>query len=401
MIIKSLLGLGLAIIPFLVDPRFDTRVPKMGVALAVALALSLLAIFSGKLKPFKNKWVLILLGYLLVSVYFSPKPDVQMFGKQLANFWVWKSILYILIFSLMGIVVASIDFAKNEIKNLLTVMFWAGLLMSLYCIGQSLHLEQWFAKTPGMHTHEPTRWWIGGTLGQPTLVSPFIAMIIPIAILLKKYICAGIMFIAVCLSFSQVAIGAMVVSLLFLVAVKGKKRFICVSSGLLVVSLLLGLGYSQSAKIRAFIKPSGRFQEWNQIVKDIKDPIETNNIKISVPYTGRGPGSFFFVYPINHDSPYHQAHNEYLELGYNIGLIGLGLFLCAMFYMFKINFSFKEVFQSKTNRYRMCLLSSFICIAICAGGVFIWQLGATIYFTIFVVGLLHNKQGGNDEKVFG
>ena len=50
MLIKALIALGLIITPFIVLSGYDTRDPKMAMALVFALAIGLLAFYKGELK---------------------------------------------------------------------------------------------------------------------------------------------------------------------------------------------------------------------------------------------------------------------------------------------------------------------------------------------------------------
>ena len=390
----KLISLGLITIPFLVLQGYDTRIPKMSLALGVALGLSLLAIFQGKLKAFKNKPLLFLIGFLLLSIYFSPKPEITLQGMDVSNFWVWKPMFYISVFFLMLVTVSSLELNKGDGKLILNMMVWSGFIMALYCIVQSLNIDQFFVLNSKLEaTYHVPKNTIGGTLGHPTIVSPFIAMIIPIAFYLKKRVKALFMLTAVCLTCSQIAIGAMLASLAFYIATMGRRRLISGCIALILASLILGVGYFKSPRIKTFVSDSGRFGVWEQIITDIKSPINKEGNRYGL--TGFGPGSFRYIFPLKHNSAMHQAHNDFLELVYNTGIIGLGLFLWAIFYIFQTNFSFRRIWEGKADRYRMALLSSFGCILLCSVGTFCLQLGAHLYFFIVVAGLLHNTGGEN------
>lgn len=382
--IVMLLILGLAVFPFLTQVG-DTRTIKMTISVMVALALGLWAIYSGQIKPFRNKWLLFLMGFFLVSIFFAPKPDVQLWDIKVGNFWVWKTTFQSLAFLLMLIAVASIEFTKENVRNILTVMLWVGFIMSIYAIVQFLNIDQLAGKHPDVIGHEPMQWRVGGTMGQPTIVAPFIAMLIPIALYLKRKVKAVVMGVTVCLSFSQVAIGAMVISLLFFIATKGKRCLVLASAVFIICSLVLGIGYFKSPKIRSFTSGTGRYTHWKQIAKDVNNPLN-ESIKNKYPWTGLAPGSFKYTYHLRHNNNWHQAHNDYLELAYNNGLIGLIFFLLAIFYMFKQNLS------RNMSRLQRGLLSSFVCIGIAAGGTFIYQMGAHAYYLMVICGLLHNSE---------
>jgi hypothetical protein len=394
MIINTLIALGLIITPFIVLTGYDTRMPKMAAALVFALALSLWVLYKGHIKPFANKWVLIFIGYLLLNIYLSPKPDIILFDIRVGNIWVWQSVSYIIIFSLMLISTASIEFKPQDIKRLLNIMVHCGLVMAVYCILQALCLDQFFKSIGGGTDSLLYANQIAGTLGNPTIAAPFMAMLIPLALYLKRYIFAVIMALATILTMSQVGIGAMAVSLLFYFAVKSKRNLIiAVSTGIIAIS-----AYAFICPVRATINDSYRFGAWKTMTEDMVKP----NPGARYPITGIGTGSFGYTFHVKHarheiHSTFIQAHNEYLELFWNTGLVGLDLFLCAMFYVWKQNFSIKAVLSSTANQYRMALLSSFLCISICAGGTFVFQIGTTIFYTILIVGLLTNTSEHKEE----
>lgn len=387
---------GLVSVPFFFWPGYDTREPKMLLALAFAFCISLCSIYRGGIKAIKNKWLLFFLGYLLLSIYFSPKPMITLFNKDFSNFWVWKPMFDILVFFLMFLSISGIDFSKEDIGKIFMVMVWVGFVMAIYCILQALGIDQ-FYDDKGVYSGMRDLFNVNhicGTLGNATIVSPFIAMLIPMALFLKRYFFAIVMFIAVCLTRSQVAIGAMLISLLFLFSTKGKKQFI---SSLLITIILISsftIGYFKNDKVRNFINDKNRFKTWYLICEDLITPItiEKDKGKISnkYPFTGFGMGTYSVVFPIKHNTNMGQAHNDYLELAYNTGIIGFSLFLGAIFYMFIMNLSINDIFTKKTNIYITTLLSSFVCIAICAAGTFVWQLGATIFYSVIIAGLLHN-----------
>lgn len=375
--IISLLSLGLILIPFAIYPGFDTREPKIILALGFALALSLAGIYKGIIKPVKNKWLLFLMGFLFINICLCPKPILPYQDIMVQAFWVWKVLSHLLIFFLMYITLSSIEFNDEQRNKIFKIMSWVGLVMSVYVILQYLGLDQFYNLQNWTHDKFPPSAKLGGTLGQPTIVSSFIAMLIPITLYLKKYWAAGVMALVVILCKGQVAIGALFVSLSFILAFKGKKWAIGVCAGIIAISLFLGLGSALNGKIRAFIGDSGRFSQWQQIAKDIKSPI-IPELKKSYPVTGLGLGAFKYVYHIKHKNLWHEAHNDYLEILYNTGIIGLFLFLMSLW----------TILKGKIDRQRKYLLASFLCIAICAGAGFCFQLGAHLYYSIVILALL-------------
>lgn len=388
MIITALISLGLVIVPFFLPRGYDCREPKMALAIGIALSLGLWGLYKGILKPIKNIWACLFIGFLPLSVLMAPGTlQLKLFGADLTLFWVWKPLYIIMVFFLMFLTVSSYEFKAKEIKVILTIMSWVGFLMSFYMILQFFYIDQFVRNLYGSNFNLMGR--VGGTIGQPTLVSAFVAMVIPIAIYLKKYIFAIIMFIAVCLTRSQVSIGAMVFSLMFLYGMTGKKQFISMISLSIILGSLLIADYV-IRKESGIVSLSGRAKGWEQTYKDITEPFVKGD-EAGHGITGYGIGSFHYLHRLKHHSNFAQAHNEYLELCFNTGIVGLGIFLCAIWYMVRINISFKDIFNKKVNWYRACLLSSFVCIGTAAGGNFVWQIAPMAFYTITIAGLLHNK----------
>jgi len=376
----KLIALSLVVIPFISIQSQDIRELKSALAFGVMLAIGLLSFYKGEIKQFSNKWALILVGFVWLNIMISPSSGVDLFGMQLMQFWSWKPFCYILAY-IMGIIAISSQGKEFNTKLVLNTMVWAGTVMAGFTLFQGLGCDQFF-RSNGMF-HE--QWNYSGTLGHPAFVGPFIAMIVPIALYLRKRLMASLMVISVLLIQSQVGIGAMILGLSFYFACKGRKQLMWVIVCLVVISGgTVALKHYQPD----YVTSSGRIPAWVQIGKDIKAPLyegksEEGRTYGRYPITGRGLGSFYYTYHIIHRNKVYQAHNEYLEWAYNCGIIGLFMLLMAIFYIYKQNFL--------KNEYRTALLSSFTCAIICAGGIFYWQLGASALFTAIIVGLLHRK----------
>ena len=390
MVFKTLLNLGLVVIPFVVIAGADTRLPKAIVALGFATVLSLVALYKGHFKPFQNKWALIFIGYLFINVLLCPKPEIVFFNMNIGSFWVWESLVRILIYFSVMVAIASVDFTRLDINKMFNCIVWTGVLISLYCFLQALGIDQFFSRTNFTDSVNATQGHVGGTLGHPVVVSSYLAMITPLAIYLKKYWKAGILITAILLTQSQVALGALIISLAFLFASKTRLRAIIVGGIGLLISVGIITSYPISQKTRDMVEDNGKFLQWGRITKDVLyEPTKKDGMK-GVPLTGYGIGSFYNVYHLKYNTSFYQAHNEYLEILWNCGIAGLGLFLCAIWTTIRIGWG--------KSRYRRVLLASFICSCVCAGGLFVWQLEPHALYTLMIVGLIHNI-GGKDEKI--
>lgn len=397
---KLLLGIGIVFIPFyeiivLLFPGAavlaqDTRAPQGFLAFWLALGIGLIAVYRGEIRKCHNRWVLVLIGYLLLSMRLALRTPLVMNNILCPYFGMWEPLFKVTCYFFMFLAVSSLTITRKEIDLILKVMVWCGFAMSLYMFLQWFRLDQFYFEKTEMQFLTIANRRISGNLGQPTIVSPFIAMIIPVALYLKRYFTflAVAMIVAVSLTKSQVAIGAMIVSLLLF--------FVMNKPQAILLLLIIGLVSTPFLLKRVKIESSGRFDMWERVIKDWK----TSPIEKGKPYslTGAGLGRFTFLYHDKNKDNNHQAHNEYLQILYDLGLFGLALFLLSILDM--MIRALRAWWRAANYRKPLIagLLCSFVCIALCAGGTFPWQIGPHIFLTIIVIGLLHNQnvlKGGN------
>lgn len=388
----------------------STREPKEFMAVTIALAIGLLSIHKGKIKSFGNKWLLLLVGFHLLSIRLALKPPLVVNDIEIGNFWVWKATFLVLCYFLMIVAVASMELNRSKIEHILKVVTWCGFIMAVYVILQRFGLDQFYKVKAIEEIGSVTRPEIFGTLGQSTLVASFIAMLVPVSLYFRRKTMLVTMIVAIFITQSEMAIGAMLVSIaLFFVLCKPRRMII-----VFLIVLALGSIYSLEYKkgrlwTREVINDNARFANWEKIINDWKgSPIHVENGD-TFPFTGVGPGSLTFIYHA-HNQPnaesirrgdpgimFMQAHNEYLEILYNLGKGGLILFLLSIFYM--VTRAVKAILRNADYHKPMIasILCSFVCFALCALGSFVFQLGAHQYYGILFVGLLHNQsllQGG-------
>ena len=107
--------------------------------------------------------------------------------------------------------------------------------------------------------------------------------------------------------------------------------------------------------------------------------------------TGVGPGSYQNVYAVQKKTIFDQAHNEYFEMFYCIGLIGLILFLKSYWDLIKRVFNLcRNTFMENERGIVISLSCSFLCISLDAFGSFPWQIHPILLYTIIIVGVLYN-----------
>lgn len=381
---KLLIILGLVIIPFYeiflktlpfaINIAPDTRAPKEIVALVFALSIGLLAVFHGNLKPFRNKWILIIPVYLLFNLIMSPHVDMFINNVESGDFYFWKPFAEVLIFTLMIVALSSIEVDFNEI---IKVMVICGAVMAGYVILQKFGLDQFWVQREGLQFLQVRGRALGGNLGQSTIVASFIVMLIPLAFYIRRYWMCLTMIIGVILTGSAMALMALGL-IISAYAVRFNKVLIV---PIILILVFCGLFISKN-KSYAIARMDGRSSVWMETMKDIHDGAIEGAHNFSI--TGVGFGRFPFIFPNKHQSNFMQTHNDPLQFMYDCGIAGEYLLLAAIFfmvYMACINIS-PLVFS---------ILISFIAIFFCSIGSFPFQLGAHQFYSATLVGLLHNR----------
>lgn len=363
---KILINIGVIAIPLLPLLRYGTREHQIGLSIFMATLLCLWGYYSGNNKPIKNYWLFIFIAFMLFSAWQAPKPLVEYAGLNISNFWIWKPLFMSLVYLGMFSTIRSIDFTTKDKKILFNIIASIGFVIGLHCIGNSFHLHQWYGVK---ETANSTQKHIASFLGQPSLVAAYLAMLIPIAIYVKRYFFAAVMIVAVLLTRSDVALVAMILSLIILL----RKKFMVIGFVIVLLSAI-GIFFSPLK-----INDNARFAKWEKIMVNLKEPFLGEK---SYPYTGFGPGSFKYTYePEIKNKRYSHAHNEYMETLSENGYIGAAFLFMALLMMF-LNLRINS-FEDKI------LLSSFVCIALCAGGTFVWRLGPHMFNSVLILGLLN------------
>jgi len=389
--IKWLVNLGLVVTPYLVWRGFDTRTPKEAAAIFIAVLISLSAIYTCSLKKINNRWMYIFIGWLFISMFLAPRfdnfrlvyfnnlKDFRLLDRSIANFWNYKAILYAIIYFLTIHAISGISLTRRLVK----IVSWCGLLMGVYVILQNFGLDQFFS----INKNDPnyggvTKALLAGTLGQPTIVSPYIGLTIPFMLYDRKWLWGMVGFIAICLTRSQIAVGATVLGLLiYLVFFNFRKWKLVLVSTVLILGIL---GLFQYVKTHSGCD-NGRKLAWTTIWKDMNTPPLIRGNRLTI--TGFSPGSFEWTHSIRFQNLWRKAHNEYLQVWYDLGFIGLGIVLLMLFEFYRQVLNY---WKRRRDKRVVLLISSFTVIVICNFFTFLWHLGTFQFYTVVLVGLTYN-----------
>ena len=407
-VFELLLKFTIALSPFVFMPGMDMRTPKEIFVLAMTLSLILTAFYQGIFKKFTNVYLLIFLGFCYISILLSQnysdfvmthmKPINGQIAleilqdRNVSSLWMFKAYFYIFMYALLLMAVASFEFTIASMEKILKVMMVCAVITAIYIFIQKLGLDQFMGKTTvekNPDVNNVTQALLGGFIGQPTVVSPFMAMMFPICMYFRKYLFAVIIVIAVLMTQSKMACGSLIVAMCFL-AIFSTRIVRIILSCLALVSLLCCSVYfvndyiKLDHKERYFVDmASGRVSAWKDMYEFYKTPV--NGKKYTV--TGLGPGSFNYAYSIRKSSSWKQVHNDPFEALQNFGIAGVSLLFLAIFVMIK-----NLEFDSDQKLLIIALLTSLLTIFLCSLGTFPLQIAPIYFYTLIILGFLHNRQ---------
>jgi hypothetical protein len=193
-------------------------------------------------------------------------------------------------------------------------------------------------------------------------------------------------------------LAGLALTLFVFFAMRAKSTVWLKAGGALVLAVILTL-WACWGEVRPMIHDSGRFAVWAQTVDDWKGPC----IKMAIPegasmaqkkeienlnkrnyaMTGRGLGSFQFIFGPKFNSVFDSAHCVYLDTLYEIGLIGLGLLLATIWFVLRGAFAL-----ARQDKFVRALFVSFIFILFAGCFASILKLEPLRYFSVGVFCLL-------------
>lgn len=327
--------------------------------LGVGTSIAFILAFTNTIKPLSKT-----VGALFVLIGLSLK-----FGYIID----FKPIVEILAYGLMYSVVSREDAEKS-----LPVVIWVGVGLAMYGLLQFMGFESVFVGA----VNNPNgllapSYNVCATMGNPTFLAPFLAMLIPLALKGKKYWQAILLGVVVLMTQSAIGIGAMVVSL-FSIWFLGsrKKTIVLIGIGVLVI---LGAYLNPSFVMS---RESGRFKRWNTMLQVHHKGLLISNGEQQVykKYNlfGFGPGSFEKMFPKKMTNiNFMKAHNEYLQIYWEFGILTMLLFIW---------FLFLQLWNGKDKFVK----ASILCICLNALGLFVWQLALIRFGSVYLLCL--NKE---------
>jgi hypothetical protein len=365
-VLAKIISLFLVVIPWMIFPRPDvydqTRMIKAVFFDFACISIIIYGLYYGVINRYKNKILASLTLYIFVIQFFNwYKPLICSYNKQIVlNLWTIEPFLhFILAISASFIALSSLN--KDDFKVIGKCLAWSAIAVSGYIVLQKFNIDPWgqilwkpriFVPIVAYSTENNH---CVAMLDNPVITGGYLGLCFPFLLSLRKW-WSYLFAVCICLILLWVdSLGGIAILLLgsliyFFLTQWEKERLtykvICWSIiSFIIVSMIYFIqkfDWSSDFGSNSF---NGRLR----IISESWEYFKIN------PLWGKGLG-VFQTYTIKLGKLWaKEAHCDFLERLCEIGIIGVGIFICLIINSIK-NFKF-----DRSNRNAIAFFSSFIC----------------------------------------
>lgn len=322
--------------------------------LALLAIITICIIPSPRRQHTVNPWIKSMLVFLIFSIYLAPPIKLLLGPADLGGLWMWKSLAWVMAYFMFYRKIKSMPVLRSEDKMMIAnAIGYAGFISAVYAIFQYLNLDQFQTYfRPEWEAHRQAGE-ITALIGSPVYLGVFLGLCLPFSIYCLRWWQNLIIILAILACQSDTANLFTLLTLIFMFCMKAKNinwlRFY-LFCGVLAMAIVGSFWH----QIRPHIHDNGRFAVWRETFNDWHStclnipvtPEMTKGEKIETEFlnkrtwslTGRGLGSFEYIFQRKHPG-WNDPHNIYLKVLYETGIIGFGIFLGIISFVFWRNFS--------------------------------------------------------------
>ena len=362
--------------------------------------LAIMAVFAivsrGKFFYKHNPFLTAFLLFLPISAFAAP-PFALIYGHEnMAGLWIWRSMAWCFAYYLLYCALPPVAMQRHK-DVIAWAIKWAAVISAGYAYIQAAGLDQWQITRAYDEIGQPAAPQITALIGNPTYLAVWLVICLPF---LRGW---WILFVvgAVVLCKSDIAMAGVVLEAIIWGCLRARSTIWLKAVSVAFLTTIVAL-WGFWAEIRPKLHDNGRFAIWAQTFEDWKSPCiklpitddmstaqkaETEKLnKRTYTLTGRGLGSFPFIFSPKYGTKYDSAHNEYLEGLYSIGLIGMGLFLAAIGYVLRWSF-----LVAREDTFYMRVYTSFLFICFASAGLPILHLEPLRFYSAIMFILLSRR----------
>lgn len=293
-----------------------------------------------------------LLAFTIISIFLIPPVILQLGHFDLGGSWCWKSLAWVMAYFMLYQRLAGFPLLEGYREKIALAIGWAAFLSACYAIVQSLNIDQFQVMRTYKEMGNKTAGEITAMIGSPVYLAVFLCLCLPFCINYMKWWQTSLVCIAILACQSDTGTIGAVFIIVLMAAMRAKSTIwlkVMVCGGILCGALILSFWPQVGPKIESM--GNGRFLIWQQVWEDYNSPAILLPITEDMPenkrfeaellnkrkqtITGRGPGSFEFFFTRKHEAVsqygvpilWNDPHNVYLRVLYELGAVGLGLFL--------------------------------------------------------------------------
>ena len=328
-----LIAIFLALSQIVILPTISFRwIKEYSLQILIILSVALLVWM-------KNKWISSFLIWSFILFLMTKAFWIEDAGEQTkynVNIIAFLNFVNIVLYSVFYYVLHNI---KLDRKLIYKTFCFIAIFQTIYVFIQKANLDQFFYSISLWHTPaKKAVSWCVGSWANESLVSWCIALCSPFFLAFKefRYKLGYILgFVAVC--FTQVTAGIVGYILGFLFWLFYRYRKLAVL--FIGIVLIIGIYGVSSGKLEYYLQDTHRFQVWKKAIEIWKAGSGNPEILDRKTMTGYGLGSFRILFwakapEFRDDGHWAQAHNEYIQILFEQGVIGLGIILGLMWMTF-------------------------------------------------------------------
>lgn len=340
----------------------------------MAIAIGL---YSCTFKPFKvlpNKWLAGLLLFIVFSSFHSPNVQFSSaFTPKDPGLFNFKPMLESVLYFILICGVLSLSFSYRRLGKTIGV---TAIVYGIYIISQHIGMDQFYKLQDNTYNQLSRNPQDGGFISQPVYAAAMLAICLPFCVKYFKF-WSLLPLIAALLTTNRSCLSAIAISSVYFFTNNKTYLLLALGAYIAIIAIVMGIFVVHPAVV-SHIDDYGRLTVWKNVILDMIHPIFPG-IHKSYVLTGLGIGSFSVFFPFYHQSPFFQAHNEYLEVLYCLGPIGLFLLVKAMWHVFKTT-------TDKT------IMTSLIAISVFAITNPVWHIPQLQFMTALLIGWVYNKE---------
>lgn len=350
----------------------------------LAIGLGMLALNSNGFKKVPSKSIAIFLLIIVISAVHSPNINFSStFIPNDSGIFNYKPMFEMMVFFIMLMGVYSLDFDVNKVFNSLA---WIGAVYGSYIILQILGIDQLYQINlpgDGQINHLSRNPEAGAFINQPVFAAAFIAICVPFALRIKSWWKVALCLIGILCTGNRSAIVASFLSILFLYKRTFTLSVILTWTLGIIIIAIIGLTFIFPQFVN-HIPATGRLEVWhNTLINFVNSPFP--GIHKGYILTGFGIGSFSVLFPFYNHSGFYQAHLEYLEVLFGLGLFGF----IAMIYVIK------SIIKIKGDKY---IGGSLLAIAICACFNPVWHIPQLQFVSVMLLAIYYKGESYDLEN---